>query len=599
MADHNPEAPAEHRASPQAWRGWLPVAWLLCGLLSITGAMCLLLPRITTVDHLADGSSTQVYPLWLVWAGGTNRLDLDLRAGTLTPKAWSVIVNGRLSGLLINGQEAPLAKLLPGKPGEGWHGFVLDTSPWLRPGANHFEFTIENPAATDLLHPSGGLSFLPEPGWRLLLMWAGFLPWLLGLSRLFRLRREQVLVLSVALEILCRYCWGTPWNLRSHDVMLANGGHVGYITYIASHLALPSPTQGWTFYHPPLYYIAGAAAWRLAQWLGLPPPPVLQWLSLSLWLVFLTASAAALRLTLRLSPPLLALATAALAVWPCGVIQSVTIGNDVAFYAAAAVATWFLLRWWRSGSRLWLLGAAGFVAVSLLCKSNGIVLAAALGLLAALRLLHRPDRRRWTDLAMAAGVVGAGAGLSLAARLYYYWRAELGDWLIANANGLPDSLRVPVRLGDFLFLPADWKTFLTTPWLDTFDDATGRANFWISALRSSLSGEFGFVGETARLTALLWGALLMLLVLLPLRSITRCTRRQSWRDAPLLALGLLWPASLLALRIRVPYASSGDFRYILPVLVPFLVGAARSGMPERAALLGMALSSPLFFVFAT
>lgn len=570
--------------------------WLLLGLLSIAAAMCLLLPRLSATEHLADGSSGPGYPLWLVWVGGTNRLELDLQAGPLTPKRWSVAVEGRLTALRINGHEVPSHDLLPDGPADTWRSFVLDTSPWLNRGANHIDLVIENDSGTDPLRPTGGVSFLPVPGWRLLLMWAGFLPWLLALSSLFRLRREQILVLAFALEILCMYCWGTPWNLRSHDVMLAKGGHVGYITYIASHLALPLPTQGWTFYHPPLYYIVGAAAWRLAQALALPPPPVLQWLSLALWLVFLTASAAALRLTLRLSPPLLALATAALALWPCGVIQSVTIGNDVALYASAAVATWFLLRWWRSGSRLQLLGAAGFVVVSLLCKSNGIVPAAALGLLAVLRLLHSPDRRRWIDTAMAAAMVGTGAVLSLAVRLYYYWRGELGDWLIANANGLPDTLRVPVHLGNFLLLPADLKTFLVTPWLDSFDDASGRANFWISLMRSALSGEFTFTSENARLIALLWGALLLGLMLLPLRAVARCTRPQLWRDAPLLALGLLWLASLLALRIRVPYACSNDFRYILPVLLPFLVGAARSGMPARWALSGMVLSSPLFFI---
>lgn len=595
MSDAHPTAAVPY--SPiRRRRGRTLAAQLLLGLLSIVAAMWLVLPRITAVEHLADGGSGAVYPLWLVWNGGVNRLELDLRAGPLTPKRWSVAVEGRLTRLRVNGSEVPLQGLLPEGPADAWHGFVLDTTPWLRPGGNHFEFTVETTAATDTRSPSGGVSFLPVPGWRLLLMWAGFMPWLLALARLFRLQREQTLILLFALEILCMYCSGTPWNFRSHDVMLANGGHVGYITYIASHMALPLPTQGWTFYHPPLYYIAGAAAWRLAQGMSLPAPPVLQWLSLVLWLVFLAASAAALRLTLRRAPPALSLATAALALWPCGIIQSATIGNDVALYASAAIATWFTLRWWRSGSRLLLFGASGFVVVSLMCKSNAIVLAAALGFLAGLRLLRRPDRRRWVDMGLVAIVVGAGAVLSLAARLYYYWRGELGGWLVANANGLPDILRVPLHPGNFLLLPADLKIFLTTPWLDSFDDASGRANFWIYLMRSALSGEFSFIGQQARLIALLWGALLLGLILLPLRALGRCTRPQLWRDAPLLASGLLWLASLLALRIRIPYACSNDFRYILPVLVPFMVWAARSGMVERAALFGMALSSTLFFI---
>jgi hypothetical protein len=597
MADHDPGQPARHRSPSTARaRRWPLAGQLLLGLLSILLAMWLLLPRITAVEHLANGSSGPVYPLWLVWSGGVNRLELDLQVGALTPRRWSVAVEGRLTALRINGHEVPLQNLLPEAPADTWRGFILDAAPWLQPGANHLEFTVETAASSDVRRPSGGLSFLPVPGWRLLLMWAGFMPWLLALARLFRLRREQILVLALALEILCVYCAGTPWNLRTHDVMLANGGHLAYITYIADHLALPLPTQGWTFYHPPLYYIAGAAAWRWANWLALPAPPVLQWLALTLWLVFLTASAAALRLTLRCPQPALSLATAVLALWPAGIIQSVAVGNDAALYASAAVAGWLLLRWWRSGSRPLLLGAAGAVAVALLCKSNAIVLAAALGLLLGLRLLRRPRRRRWIDAAMAAGLVGAGLLLSLGQRIWFYWHGELGDWLIANAQGLPQVLRVPVRLADFL--PVELPTYLGTPWMDPFDPASGRANFWNYLMRSALSGEFSFTSNTARLIALLWGALLLGMMLLPLRAIGRCTRAQLWRDAPLLALGLLWLASLLALRIRVPYACSNDFRYILPVLVPFLVWVARSGMTARWILFGMVLSSPLFFLAA-
>ena len=582
------------RRSFSSRRRWPVLAGgLLLGLLSIGLSLWLLLPRVSATEHLADGSSGPVYPMWAVWVDGVNRLDLDLQAGRLTPMRWKLAYRGRLH-LRINQQEVPLGG--PPAQGGGWTSLTLDCSPWLQRGHNHFEFTVETEGVPDVnAQPVGGISFIPILSWRLLLIWAGFIPWLLALAGLFRLPRQQTLILALALQILCLYTAGTPWNVRAHDVMYA-GGHVAYIAYVASHLALPPPNLGWTFYHPPLYYMVAAAVWRWAQWLGLPGQPVLQYLSLTLWLVFLAASAAALKLSLRRPPQVLQLATAALALWPSGIMHGIAIDNDAALYASSAVATWFLLRFWRSGSRAHLLGAALSVAVALLCKSNGIVVAAALGLLLGLRLLRRPDRRRWIDAAIAAALTGTGLLLSMAMRLYYYWSGRLSDWLISNVDQLPTGLRVPGGLHNFL--PLQIKLFLSQPWMSALDDATGRANFWNFLLRSALSGEANFGGATARPIALIWGFVLLGLVLLPLRSLVRCSRRQSWRDAPLLALGLLWLASLLALRIRMPYASSNDFRYILPVLVPFLVGAARSGVPERLALFAMALSSPLFFIFA-
>ena len=80
------------------------------------------------------------------------------------------------------------------------------------------------------------------------------------------------------------------------------------------------------------------------------------------------------------------------------------------------------------------------------------------------------------------------------------------------------------------------------------------------------------------------------LLLLPRRSMA-WTRRGAWRDAPLILYGLLWVASLAALRIGTPYACSNDFRYILPVLLPLIVAAVRGGKLTSGLLLGLGLGS--------
>ncbi len=576
-----------------AVRGLSGTAKALACLLAIGAAIWLVLPRMSAVEHMASGRSGPVTLPWVFQeATRGNHLDVDLRAGWLTTGRWNIIPDDHLTALRINGQEVPLATVRPGGVSDYERGFDYDLSPWLHHGDNLLQFTLDNYGG------DGGISLRPRLGWRWLLPGAAFLCWLLLLARWFGLSRGQTVVLCLVLPLLCAYIAATPWNMRQHDVT-GEGGHLGYIIYIANHLALPRPDAGWTFYHPPLYYAAGALVWAWAQWLGLPGAECLQFMALGLWLVFLAASAGALRLTLRRSRPALALATAALGLWPSGPIHGLAIGNDAALYAMAAVATWFVLRWWRGGRRRHLIGMAVFIALALLVKSNAIALAAAAAALVGLRMLLRRHRRRlrdWLDAAMAAGIIGGGMLLSLGTHVYWYWRGVIPNWLIANVGGLSPGLRVPVTIR--AFVPLDIPVFLTSPWLDAFNDASGRGNFWNYLLRSALTGEFHFDAAAQRYIALAWGVLLLwllCLLLLQLRS-PRWSRPALWRDAPWIVLGAAWLASLAALRIEAPYACSNDFRYILPVLVPLILAYTRRGWLARALLLTLALGSVPFLM---
>jgi hypothetical protein len=262
-----------------------------------------------------------------------------------------------------------------------------------------------------------------------------------------------------------------------------------------------------------------------------------------------------------------------------------------------------MVRWWQARRRSDLWAFAAMTALALLCKSNATVLLGAGGLLvlsttlAALRK-RRKLRRALVDLCIFSGVAGLGLALSFAVRIYYYMHGAIANWLIANIGGLNSGLAVPVDVKSFL--PLDIPTFLTVPWIDVGNDASGRANFWNYLLRSSLSGEFPFPGTLHRVLALMWGVVLLAMCFLALRRLT-CTSTRHWRVAlyrqrPWLLLTLLWIASVAALRIQVPYSCSNDFRYVLPVIVPAALYVASSGRLGKALLLVMALLSTAFFV---
>src|SRR4051812_17665277 len=62
-------------------------------------------------------------------------------------------------------------------------------------------------------------------------------------------------------------------------------GHTEYIQYIAKNWALPHPSDCWECFHPPLYYITGAFAYRLTEALDLNPINGLRCLALGYYLI--------------------------------------------------------------------------------------------------------------------------------------------------------------------------------------------------------------------------------------------------------------------------------------------------------------------------
>jgi len=569
------------------------IAVLGCVTLSL--ALWTVYPDLPAVGHLASGRAA---PTTLPWSfsetGNGNRLDLTLRVRWGTPRRWRMIPDDHFVSIRVNGELVSLSDVPPAALDDYQQGFVLDLGRWLHDGENHLVFVVDNRGGV------GGLTMRPAPSWRNLLLVAGLLPWLLALARAFRLRRVQTIVLGGALVVLCWYWSATAWNQRSYDVKgFGETGHIDYVVYVAEHGSLPPLDQGWQYYQPPLYYEGAALTWRLARRCGISATDALQAYSLVLWLVFLSASAGALRLTLRRSLVSLALATAALALWPSAILHSVRIGNDVGIYAVAAVCTWFMLRWWRGGRRRDLFGMAISVAVAFGVKSSGLALLTTATALVGLRALRharwrRPEVR--AESVAAVGVMLGGVALAII-RNYRYWRlGKVSGLLVCNIGGLDDNLRAHDEL--MTFIPLDVPTFLASPWMSSRDDATGRRNVWNYLLRSSLSGEFSFEGSLHVAIALLWGVLLLgLIILLLLRTYRhRPSLASLWRDAPWVLLSLAWIGSLLSLRALSPIPCQADFRYIVPALVPFVLACTRGGRLPQALLAAMALSAAVFFV---
>ena len=531
---------------------------------------------------------------WQFKERGDAKLTAVFNPTSFTPPVWQIIPDDHLKKITINGQTVDLSPYTQKQLKDYKQGFLLNISPYLKTGSNTAEFAFSNDPGP------GGLKIYPKKStlnW--LIIYAGFLIFALSLAKAVRLTGIQIAGLCIGLIVIIIYWSETPWNLRSHD---ADGltGHFGYVRYIAENLSLPNPTKGWTFYHPPLYYASGAIIWRLAEASRIPPDIALQAYAITLWLIFLVTSLAALK---RLLPPrswALTAASLALVLWPSGIIHSIRIGNDAAYYAISGLAFLYGLKWWRTGKTSQALIVAFLCMLSLLVKSNGIVLCACMGTAVSVRFLlkgsWKKKKKTFYQALMIAGFSITGIILSSSVRIYFYLQGEMKHWLVGNLGSLNGALKVPNEIK--AYIPIDIPTFITQPFISTWVDETGRGNFWNFLLRSSLTGEFTFTSIPSAIIAVIWGIIILLLWFLAARSIILARSfcwLKTYKNALWILLFAYSIASLAALRFMAPYACSNDFRYILPMLVPLVGYWGSIGKASRGSLLAISALSIAFF----
>jgi hypothetical protein len=566
----------------------------ILGLLVILWGLWLASPRVSLSEA---GFRNRTEAVVLPWSfDGPRRnvyLVMEFEARSFSPRKWQVVPDDQVIRVKLNGKPLSLDHI-PAKALKDYtNGFTLDLSQQITSGTQRLEIWFQNQGGP------GGIDVRPVwDFWHYLVIYLGTLCVLLSLAACCGLTRSQKWILSAALITIFSYWSVTPWLIRAHDVSWG-GGHYDYIEYVATKNALPKPTDGWVFYHPPVYYLASALVWKFAQLSHLPVHESLQLFSILLWLVFLVSALATVNLFTRRRPWAGRLASVAIAFWPAGILHSPAIGNDAPLYAVAGLATWMLCRWWLGGKRRDLLWAALFCGLSLLIKSNGIVLVAAAGLLLLLRFLLKAGRLRWRAFADGCyfGVIAAVClAASMAVRVYYYLKGESSNWLISNLGNLHSALRVPADIKSFL--PLDVPTFLTQPYMSPFLNETGRENFWNFLLRSAITGEFKFSHGVLNAFAYVMGVFLLLLfftLAVRLCSDWKIKWTHIYRHLPLIVVSVLWLASLVALRIKVPYSCSNDFRYVLPILIPLVIYWVRQGAWPRWLLVCFSASSAIFY----
>ena len=360
-----------------------------------------------------------------------------------------------------------------------------------------------------------------------------------------------------------------------------------YVRYLVDHHALPSPGDGYSFYHPPLYYTLAALQWSGLTALGVREGDLLRSLqvqSIVYDLGFSILGVATARLWLDPAPPeafgrgrigkkwVEGLLAALVLLWPASVVHSARIGNDDLAYLFFGGGLYLTCRWWLRGADRDLRWAAVLAALGVVTKTNealvfGVLLLSFVARLAFVereRRMARYARRGWLPVALLVLASAAALGSALRDTL----AGTRANLLVANADHTLHSaaLLVGNHVGNYLWF--DPAVFVSQPYASPWDDASGRRWFWNYLVKTSLFGEFSYPLPSLALLARLASALL-LAMLAALVAGFFLRRRRDWLDElPLELVVVLSVVSLALLRVSIPRSCTGDFRYVLPLVVP-------------------------------
>lgn len=419
----------------------------------------------------------------------------------------------------------------------------------------------------------------------------------------------------LALAITAHYAWNawTVTPLTGYDAP----GHAAYVFGILEDGRLPHPYQGWSTFHPPIYYVLGAGVWRLLEPAG--PQAVVAGIRgigvLSLLAVGAVAFALARR---RSSDGVAALAAALLLLVPCVQMTGAMIRNEALAAAFAALAIAPILMLQRNPRNLAAAGAAGLlVGLAIATKVNGIFLLAGCAV---------PYLRPGLDRsALRAALLVFGLATLVAAPVTVRNLVLTGDPLPLNRDkpvaALAEASQVirERRVLDYAWIDPRclWRPSIHHVAGDPPPPPprrnTAMTNVWGLAYASTWYDAFGHRIPTAFHRDGVWaGRLLVLLGLLPsgllLLGFARATvEALRWHagsdDAPLVAMSWAGLAAFVSFTYVSPTIGAPKAIYLLPLAVPaalfFVRGLPAAGSPLRAAALtgcaAAALLSALVF----
>jgi len=360
--------------------------------------------------------------------------------------------------------------------------------------------------------------------------------------------------------------------------------HLAYVDTIRREHRMPVANEGWSTFHPPLYYASVALLQQgfagfgpVAERVATKLPSFVAGLAM-LWVVFGLA-----RLLLPARPELGAVAVLFAGVLPLDVYTSAYVSNEAlhgALFGLASLACVRALLRCRVRVRDAALVGLG-VGFALLAKVTALLLAAVAGFFLLTRSAIAEGVRPARLAALAAAYIAPIAGVSgwfYLRNVQLYGTPIAGNWNLPGMVwwsqpgfhtasyylGFGESLRRPVLSGFHSFADALYASFWGDGWIAGRASAAFPTEIW--------NWDFAGIGYWLALPAtgvLGWGVLRTVrLAFAPEEG----ARRAAWSF--LLALEAAVAFALLALTIELPYFGQAKASYALGLVAPLAVAFA-------------------------
>lgn len=484
---------------------------------------------------------------------GPRICSIPVELGTIHPSSFSLYADCDVTAVEINGTK--IARPYP------WRNLddkpiILDFRGHLRSGHNTITLYLES-SSRDL-----SVKLFASPKDPLVLATLVLVLSALALMLLyFQLQSKNplstgmaaVLLGGIAIRIL--YVAGTPYHFWAYDL----AGHIEYIKYFASHLALPPPGYGWETHQAPLYYVLcglwmhltgqASSSWLYGQW---------QLFSL---LLSIGTFAVCLPMATLLFPSgeqrdsrLLFLGI--LATFPGIVCVASRISNDAPFTFLSFVWFFLLLQWWKEPTLRNGLFVSLSLGIGILIKNTTF----ALGAISIFCFIAHPSISIQSKL---KSVIICGVVCVAIAGWYQIPRAfgsrNLPLFMVGNCYGISPSEAIPSNPLNLLYFNP--VAVVATPFNDPASNVQDRQLFLEFLYKSSLFGEW-----TMGSYLLLPARILVINGLLCLPLFLIGIYRASTTPTIGTLVGLLLTVAIYV--SMVPFACNQDFRFVAVLAVP-------------------------------
>ena len=431
--------------------------------------------------------------------------------------------------------------------------------------------------------------------------------------------RQAALILGALLTLAGGQRLWNAWDLpplTGYDAP----GHAGYMFTLIKTAELPHPHDGWSTFHPPLYYIFGARVWGLLEPWG--PRAVVAGIRAIGALAGLAAGAAAFLLLrqLRYGIAITGVATALLLFVPVSQLSAVMIGNEAFAAAWVALALGATVQLHAAPrERSWATAAGLLAGLAIAAKFTGVLALVGCALPYARALVNRRTRDRGLLISAAlcfgiATLVGgptylrnfAVTGTPLPTTFQLEPMKSIEAQLVIRPRRLHDFLTLPPgavlrpslyhvaeRQGDYRnrnpAMTSVWGLTYAGAWSDVFAHRT--RPIVLQQDGTWYAPTLGLLGLVPTLLLVAgFGAALMALV----------RTRAGAPDAPLTATALLGLLFYIVLLVAKPSAAAVKCSYLLGLALPASVFFARGValLPRPLAFAALLLSSAAAVVAA-